>query len=357
MSRLLERVPSESLKHWALGLGRFATPALLFVVLLIVSGLRSPGFFTSGQLASSVADAAPQLLSVMALTAFAVSVPAGVDLAIGPLTVLVNVTIVQWLVPNGWTSPIEVFAFAILLAVAFELLQGLVINLVRLQPIIVTLAGYLVLGGLNLVILPQAGGTAPLWLANLGSPTGILSPPLYVLIGCVMLWALISKTAFYRGVRMVGGNARAAYASGMRITATRLGAHVMVGIFAGVAGVFLTALLQSADPTAGSSETLTAVTAMVLGGASLAGGQGTAFGAILGALDIYLLSVVLGTIQFGSASSFATQAANGIILVLALGIGGYASRRRSSRVRARQRQPERLVPPPSGAKDSMVASS
>lgn len=333
------RVPSRILRRVEQPLSRGATAGLLFIVLLVLSGLRVPGFFASGNLGGSIGEAAPLVLSVLAITPIAISAPAGIDLAIGPLVVFVNVTVVQWLVPHGFTNEIEIFAFAIALAVGFELIQGLIINVVRLQPIIVTLSGYLVLGGLNLVVLPQAGGTVPGWLGNLGAPSSLLSPALYVLVGCYALWAALSRTTFLRNLRLVGGNERAGYVAGMRLVPTRLGAHVLAGIYAGVAGVFLTGLLQSADPTAGSSETLMAVTALVVGGVSLAGGRGGALGALLGALDIFLIGDVLGTFQLGEGSSYATEATYGVVLVAALLLGYLTDKR----LRQRQARDGRLA--------------
>lgn len=315
----------------SLPLIRVSTPAVLFCALLVLSALRTSSFFSSANLGGLVAEAAPLVLSTLAITPIALSGPAGIDLAIGPLVVLVNVTLVQWLFQSGITEPVIVFAFAIGIACAFEVVQGLVIAFVRLQPVIVTLSGYLVLGGLNLVILPQAGGTVPTWLGDLGSPSGILSPCLYVLVGGIALWAVLARTPFLRSIRLLGGNERAAFAAGLNWVGARLGAHLIAGFYAGVAGVFLTGLLGSADPTAGSSETLMTVTALVVGGVSLSGGEGGPFGAVLGALDIFLIGFVLGTFQLGEASSYANEAAYGVVLVAALLIG------RLTVVRARQR--------------------
>ncbi|MBO0809333.1 MAG: ABC transporter permease, partial [Actinobacteria bacterium] len=302
-------------RHWRSSLrpvATLSTPGVLLVLLLIVSAFVSPQLFSLSGLGGALGEATPLILSVLAIMPIALSAPAAIDLSIGPLIVFVNVGIVHWLVPNGIGGPLPSFAFAILAGVAFEVLQGAVINVVRLQPVIVTLSGYLVLGGLNLIVLPQAGGTVPYWLGNLGSPTSIFSPALIVVAACFAGWGLLARTAFVRNLRLAGGNERAAFVSGVRLTTTRLGAHVVAGAIAGVAGVMLTGLLQSADPTAGSSQTLMAVTALVVGGVSLAGGQGRALGAFLGAVDVFLIGNVLGTFQLGEASSFVTEAAYGV---------------------------------------------
>lgn len=267
----------------------------------------------------------PLVIGVLAITPIAISAPGGIDLSIGPLIAIINVGIVQWLVPHGLDSWLLVFAFSIGFGVVYQLIQGLLIGLLRLQPVIVTLSGYLVLGGMELVILPQPGGAAPAWLANWGSATSTFSPVFFVVVGCFVAWTLFSRTAIARNIRLMGGNERTAFVSGVRLLPTRLIAHVVAGVFAGVAGVLLTAVLQSADPTGGSSQTLMIVTALLIGGTSLAGGKGRALGSLLGALDIYLIGFVLATFQLGESSGFVTEVIYGSVLIGSLLIGGSVS--------------------------------
>ena len=80
----------------------------------------------------------------------------------------------------------------------------------------------------------------------------------------------------------MGSDERAAYTSGVRIGVVRIGAHVVSGLFAGLASLAFTALISSGDPSQGTTYTLISVTALVLGGTSLAGGRATVFGSLLG---------------------------------------------------------------------------
>jgi ribose transport system permease protein len=116
----------------------------------------------------------------------------------------------------------------------------------------------------------------------------------------------------------MGSDERAAYTSGVRITVVRIGAHLISGCFAGLAAICFTALISSGDPSQGTTYTLIAVTALVLGGASLAGGRGGVFGSALGAINLYLITYVLSTFNFGSVQSFVTNLAYGAILVVSL---------------------------------------
>jgi ribose transport system permease protein len=208
--------------------------------------------------------------------------------------------------------------YAIAVGVAYQLLMGLIIVYVRVQPIIVALSGYLALSGINLVILPRPGGTAPDWMSAWGLGTTIDSPILVILVLCTAGWLVFTRTAFYGHLRLMGSDERAAYTSGVRITIVRLGAHCIAGIFSALAALTYTALIGSGDPTQGTTYTLISVTALVLGGTSLAGGRGGAIGSLLGAVNLFLIGYVLATFSFGAVQGFVTDLAYGVILVLSL---------------------------------------
>jgi ribose transport system permease protein len=298
------------------------TPFALFVALLIISAIRGPHLFTSDGLSGAIVSAAPLILAAMALTVVAIAGPAGVDLSIGPLMTFLNIGIVLGLTKVGLTGPVTVFAFAIGLGILLEVVMGALIAVIRLSTVIVTLAAYLILDGLNTVILPQPGGVAPSWLSDWSAGSQILSPALYVLIAAFVLWAIVQRTTLFRNIRLMGSNDRTAFVSGLRLIPTRLAVHVIAGAFAGIAAVMYTGLIGSADPSAGASFTLSAVTALILGGASLAGGRASALGSILGAVDIYLISYVLVTFNFGLNASYMVQLTTGSVLVVALLVGG-----------------------------------
>jgi ribose transport system permease protein len=299
------------------------TPFALFAVLLAISGVRGPALFTANGLDGALIGAAPLVLGTLAITTIAIAGPAGVDLSIGPAMTLINIEIVIELPKIGVTGPVAVFACAIGLGILVQVVIGTIVALFRVSTVVVTLAFYLFLDGLNTVLLPEPAGSAPTWLANWGSESSLLSPVLYVLIGSFVLWALISRTTLFRNVRLMGADARTAFVSGVHLVPTRIGAHVIAGIFVGLASLMYTGLLGSADPTAGSSYTLSAVTALVIGGASLAGGRAKGLGAILGATDIWLISYVLGTFNFGLNASYWIEVATGGVLVVALLVGSF----------------------------------
>ena len=110
----------------------------------------------------------------------------------------------------------------------------------------------------------------------------------------------------------------AAFTSGVKIHLVRIVAHMIAGIFAALSAICFTALVGSGDPLQGTKYTLLGITALVLGGASLAGGRGGAFGAILGALNLYLINYILVTFRFERLQSFVSDLSYGAVLVIAL---------------------------------------
>jgi ribose transport system permease protein len=293
-------------------------PILLISVLLSIAVIRGPSLVSLAGFGSAIIVAAPLVMATYALLAVAVAGRGTVDLAVGPLLAFINVSIVKLSDLGIVTSPLGVFLLALGIGVLYQLLFALVIIYVRVQPIIVALSGFLALSGINRVILPRPGGVAPDWMGSWGLGNTIFSPILLIVLIATGGWLLFTLTPFYRNLRMMGYDERAAYASGTRTTITRIGAHVISGLFVGLGAICYTALISSGDPTQGTTMTLTSVTALVLGGASLSGGRGGVTGALLGALNLFLIGYVLATFNFGASQAFVTQLIYGLILVLSL---------------------------------------
>jgi ribose transport system permease protein len=293
-------------------------PILLLAVLASIAVIRGPSLVALSGFGSAIIVAAPLILATYALMAVALAGRGTVDLAVGPLLAFINVSIVSL---NGLglvTSPLGVFVVAIAIGVIYQILFALVIIVVRVQPIIVALSGFLALSGINRVILPRPGGVAPDWMVSWGLGTTIFSPVLLVLIVATGGWLLFTLSPFFKHLRMMGYDERAAFTAGVRSDVVRIGAHVIAGIFVALGAICYTALIASGDPTQGTTLSLTGVTAVVLGGVSLAGGRGTIVGALLGAINLFLIGYVLSTFQFGPVQGFVTQLLYGLTLIASL---------------------------------------
>ena len=238
----------------------------------------------------------------------------GVDISVGPLMALINVILVKKVIVDaGIGSPALVIVIALCLGLLSGLLNGLLVTIVRLQPIVATLSTYMIYSGLAVWIMPSPGGYVPDWLAQLSTSLSFVP-----VIALVALWYLFTRSLFYSNLMATGSDDRAAYSSGVDVVAVRIGAYVLGGMIASIGALSLGALIGSADAKVGPSYTMTAIAAATLGGVSLAGGRGTLFGAIVGAVDIFLLQSIL---TFFNVSSFVLQIAYGLILVGALVVG------------------------------------
>ncbi len=293
-------------------------PITLFFALLAVAVLRGPHLMSNAGMGSASIVATPLILATYAILPTAMAGRAMVDLSIGPLIGFINVTLVRLFGLGIISNPAEVFAYALAVGILYQLIVVLIVLYVRVQPIIVALSGYLALSGINLVIMVRPEGTVPDWMSSWGLGTSIYSPVTLILVIATAAWLLFTLTAFYGHLRLMGADERAAYTSGVRINIVRVGAHVISGIYAALAALTYTSLIGSGDPTQGTSYTLIAVTALVLGGASLSGGRGSVIGSLLGAINIYLITYVLATFSFGKIQSFVTDLAYGLVLVISL---------------------------------------
>lgn len=293
-------------------------PIALIAVLTATAMIRSPSLVTQAGIGSAIIVAAPLILATYALMVLAVAGRGTVDLAVGPLLAFINVVIVKLSTAGLLVSPIATFIVALGLGMAYQLLFALFVIWVRVQPIIVALSGFLALTGINLVILPRPGGVAPAFMSSWGLGTSIFSPVLLILVIATLGWYLFTASTFCTNLKMMGYDERAAWTSGVKTDVVRIGAHLIAGIYVGLGAICYTALISSGDPTQGQNMTLTAVTAMVLGGVALSGGRGGATGALLGAVSLWLIGYVLATFNFGAIQAFMTQMVYGLILVLSL---------------------------------------
>lgn len=291
----------------------FAT--VLFAALLVANLIANAEFVAPHNIAGTLAIAAPFVLAALASTPPILSGGGGIDLSVGPLLGFANVLLIGWMLPHNLAAPETAIPLLVVLGAVVGLINGVLVAVVRLQPIVATLGTYLVLGGLALEIMPQPIGEAPTWIVRFGgSIAGVPGAVILVAIP-VIAWLLLRRTAYAGSLYAVGGDERAAFSAGIDVTLVRIGAYVISGVFAVIAGLALTALIQSGDPTLGAQYTLVAIAAVALGGTSLAGGRGGIAGSILGALTIFLIQNLLSALY---VSALWLQVVYGAILVVAL---------------------------------------
>lgn len=296
----------------------------LLVALLVVNIVTDPKPFTRSELGVTVGLAAPLILAAIASTPPILSGGGGIDLSVGPFMGLVNALVVNNLMDSlGVTSPFVVIPVVLGLGLGSGLIVGVLVAVIRIQPVVATLGMYLIYGGLTLWIVPSPTGTVPGWLASIGGNASAV-PIIVVLLS----WWAISRSGFYKQLMATGGDDRVAYSSGVHVAAVRIGAYVICGVFAAIGGLSLSALLGSVDPSVGPTYTLIAIAAVALGGVSLAGGRGGVFGAVIGGCDIFLVQNMLG---YFNVSSFMIEVAYGAILASAVTLNALMGARAEAR--------------------------
>lgn len=287
----------------------------LLAVLLIVNVLLNPARFAPAAWGATIGLAAPLIAASIAATPAILGGRGGIDVSVGPLMGFVNAVIVQTLIGDaGISSPWIVIPAALAVGVLAGGLNGVLAAFVRIQPIVATLGTYLLFTGLTLTVVPAPIGTVAPWIKSLSGEFSII--PLAAL---VLLWLAIKQLPYYDQLMAVGSDDRASYTAGVPVAWVRFLSYCLAGLFAGVAGLLLTALIGSADPNVGGSFTLLSISAVALGGVSLAGGRGGVLAAIVGASDIFLLQSAL---TYFNVSTFVLQIAYGLILVASISLNG-----------------------------------
>lgn len=293
----------------------------LCLVLLLLNAWLNPARFAFANLGATLGLAAPLILAACASLPPILSGRGGIDLSVGPLMGLVNVIVVRWLVEGlGWTSPLAIVPAALLIGLASGALNGFVAAYIRIQPIVATLGTSLLYAGLALTISPSPAGTAPAWIKALAGGWSWLP-----VLAVILAWLLLKRLPYYEHLMAVGSDDRAAFTAGVPVARVRFLAYIVAGLFAAVGGLSLTGLIGSADPNVAANLTLLAISAVALGGVSLAGGSGGLAAAMLGAIAIFLLQAAL---TFFNVSTFLLQIAYGLVLTLAVVLNSTRLQRR-----------------------------
>jgi ribose transport system permease protein len=306
-----------------------AVPLVLLILLFIVNAAVQPQFLAQNSWATSMSVLCPTVLTAMAMTLPVLSGNGGIDLSVGPLAGFMTVLISTILVPAGITTPVLVIPIVVVFGALSGAINGVLIAYVRLPAIIATLGMYLFYQGLGTDVLPQAGGNVPVWVVKLNGSFGPI-PAVWVVFAVIALvWTLVSRGSYMRNLLAVGGDERAAFTAGVNVARLRLITYMIGGVLACLAGLMLTGLIQSGDGTVGPPYTISALTAVALGGISLAGGRGGLLGAALGGGVLFGIQELLTDAH---VSVYAVSIVDGIILILALALNGTVEhlRRRAS---------------------------
>ncbi len=202
-----------------------AVPLALLIVLFIANAIVQPQFLSQQSWAASMAVLCPIVLTAMAMTLPILSGNGGIDLSVGPLAGFITVLIAAVLVPAGITSPL-IIPIVIVFGLLSGALNGVLIAYVRLPAIIATLGMYLFYQGLGTEVLPEAGGSVPVWLVKLDGSYGPI-PAVWVVFAVIaVVWLLLTRGSYLRNLLSVGGDERAAFTAGVNVSPAA-GGHLL----------------------------------------------------------------------------------------------------------------------------------
>lgn len=291
-----------------------AVLGIFYILIFIAFSLLSPYFLQTRNLMSIGSNMS--VIGLMAIAGTPLIVSGGLDLSVAAIAGLsgVTVSILNAVGLDIWLA----CAIAVMIAGTLGGFNGILTTRLRLNPLIVTLGTMSIYGGAALVM--TGGLSKPLivgsfnWLGS-GRVGGVPVPLIIMLALCVAVWWVMSRTRFGREIYATGGNPDASRIMGIRTDRVQVVLYIFSGIVGGIAGIILAAMLGAAAPNAASSNLLTVIAAIILGGTSLYGGRGSVWGTVLAVL-------ILGTLNNGltlmDVSSFWQEITRGFVLIAAV---------------------------------------
>lgn len=335
-SRLAQRLGADSL------LDLLFVPTVLGA-LIVYLGITADGFLSTENLRSILLQGA--ILAIVAFGMTYLILAAELDLSVGSGVALVSVVTALVLRDVG-SLPLGILA-GIGTGVALGLFNGLVVTRLEVPSFIATLGTLVIAHGIALALTNGAViGPLPDGIGTLADDGFLGVRWLVWLVAAVFLVLVLlqTRTAFGAKVMAIGGNDEAARLSGIKTARVRLVCFVIVGVCVGLAGIGLTARVESGQPNAGTALALTAIAAVVVGGTSITGGRGSVYRTLWGVL---LLSVLDNGLDVQGLNPDTKQIVIGAVFVAAASVD--VLRARVRRIQAERSVAEKLLEQPPDA--------
>jgi ribose transport system permease protein len=293
------------------------------IMIFIVFSIASENFFKFSNIIGILLATAVN--GILALGVTFVIITGGIDLSVGTMMTFSAVMTAVFI--TKWGLPLPVGILGGLLAGTFAgFVNGLMISKMKIPPFIATLGMLYATKGLSLII----SGVAPIYFNDTpafrqiatGSVVGQIIPGfdipnavMILLFMAIIAHILLTKTLFGRYTFAMGSNEEAARLSGVNVAAWKTAVYAVCGLFSGMAGVIIAARLNSAQPALGAGYELDAIAAVVIGGTSLSGGEGSILGTVIGA---FVISVLTNGLRIMSVPQEWQMVVTGAIVILAV---------------------------------------
>jgi ribose transport system permease protein len=304
-------------QRWGHFLGE-QVPTLVLLGLCIFTTLTTERFLSPTNITNVLLQAS--VIAVVAMGMTVVMLGGAFDLSVGSVVALSGCVAAAVMLEYGVSAGVIAGVGVSLLVGAAN---GFLVTKLHLNSFIATLGTMVLVRGVALLVTggrPISGdaGLPELFLSYgrerfLGIPLVIWTP---LLLFVVLAW-ILHKTAYGRRLYATGGNSDAAFLSGIAVGRVRASSFLWCSGFAGVAGVMLASRLQSGQPTAGEFYELTAIAAVVLGGASLYGGEGKLYKTLIG---VMIMVVLANSLNLMNVDSYWQRVAIGLVIIAAAAV-------------------------------------
>jgi len=288
----------------------------IFGVLMAI-GLSMSGTFRSQPVLIETLKGTT-FVGMAAAAQFFVVVGGGIDLSIGGVATISGMS--GAVIMNGHDSRIPLALLASIgIGVGIGMLNGVLVNYLRIAPFIATFGMYYILQGVGYTWSVQPVGMAAPTFYNLYTDTLLRIPVLLIIVGVfwVICWYVARQTAFGKHLYAIGGDREAARLASVRTTRVSIASYVVCSVIGALAGLLELSQTSVGAPDLGSTLLLTTVTAVVIGGVSLFGGEGSVIGVLGGALVIVFLNQLFDTLQ---VNALYQQLIQGLIILSILGV-------------------------------------
>lgn len=295
----------------------------VFIILFIICTLLTNGKFAEWKNITTIFRNS-SIVGIIALGMTFVIISGGIDLSSGPVMATAG-TVLVFLQKDGTSLPLAILA-CIAVAAAFGFINGIITTKAKVPPFIVTLATGIIARSLTMYIGNGAtvtGNNQDTLFKSIGN--GNLSitkdfiiptPFLIMLAVAIILTMLLIKTKFGTFVFAVGCNETAAKYSGIKVDRIKILTYIIAGICVGIAGTIeISRMVAVSSTTTGKGYEFDAITAVLVGGTSLAGGRGTIYGTVIGIIILFFVNNMM--IQL-DVSTYLTDAIKGAVIMIAV---------------------------------------
>ncbi|MFP4432528.1 MAG: ABC transporter permease [Spirochaetaceae bacterium] len=302
----------------------------LFLVLIIVVGgvvmsYASPIFLRPGNLKAILLGLSVEATIAAGMTVLLVS--GGLDMSVGSTMAFSGVVVTMLM--KGGVPVLPAVLLGLLSGALVGLINGSIVATWKVNPFIVTLGmlsivrGFVLLlaQGVTIIDLPVA-----FTMIGQGEIFGIQYPIVFTILLVLLGDTFLRRSRFFRQSYYIGGNEKAAVMTGIKVNRVKIINYVITGLLAAVAGIFFTARLAAASVTIGVGLELKVITAAVIGGASLSGGEGTIAGAFLGSI---LMATLINSLNLLGIDVYWQNVFTGLILVFAVVLDKVLKQRRA----------------------------